>query len=107
MFEDIFLVVYGVTVLFFFIGFTASVIRGRWDNKMVAAAEHAVEKVEQQSGLRFEVSVMKAAIEICSIVVFLLPVINTLVMVKTFANKRKTNRAIAKAVNEHTKVLDD
>jgi hypothetical protein len=50
---------------------------------------------------------MKAAIEICSIVVFLLPVINTLVMVKTFANKRKTNRAIAKAVNEHTKFLDD
>lgn len=107
MFEDIFLVVYGVTVFFFFIGFTVLVIRKQWDKKMIGVAGRVVEKIEMNVGHKFDLISMKLFIEISTIVLFLLPVINTLLLLKAFHGKQNVNKAITKAVKEQTKFLDD
>ena len=107
MFEDIFLVVYGVTVLFFFIGFSVLVIRNKWDKKMITVAGTVVEKIEMNAGRKFDLVSMKLFIEISTIILFLLPVINTLLLLKAFHDKQKVNTAISKAVKEQTKFLDN
>lgn len=111
MFEDLLLVVYGLTVLYFFIGYTGSVLTGRWNRKIQTAAESVVSKVEQQSGFRFNTKAMANFIEFGTVVAFLLPLVNTCVMVKSISNVRKAKRAFNAAtkrvVDEHTKFLDD
>lgn len=111
MFEDLLLVVYGLTVLFFFIGYTGGILTGRWNRKIQSAAENVVTKVEQQSGFRFNTKAMANFIEFGTIISFLLPVVNTCVMVKSIITVRKAkkafNAATKRIVDEHTKFLDD
>ena len=111
MFEDLFLIVYGLTVLFFFIGYTGSVLKGRWNKRIQTAAESVVAKVEQESGFRFNTKAMANFIEFGTVIAFLLPLVNTCVMVKSISNSRKAkkafNAATKRIVDEHTKFLDD
>lgn len=92
MFEDIFLVVYGVTVLFFFICFTALIVCNKWDKKMTMIADQVVTKLENNVGQKFDLNSMKLFIEISTIILFLLPVINTLMLLKTIRNRQTSNK---------------
>lgn len=111
MFENLFLVVYGLTVFMFLIGFTVGTINGKWNKKIHEAAETVVEKIEQRSGHRFNEKAMASFIEFTTVVMFLLPVINTYVfvngMVKKYRVRKAINTGVNKIVDEHTKFLDD
>jgi hypothetical protein len=111
MFEDLFLVVYGLTVAFYFICFTAGVLRGKWDKKMVYIAKVATDRIEADSGHRFSETSMRVVIEATTIIFFLLPFVNTIILVRTTITKHKARKAFAtatrKVVDDHTKFLDD
>ena len=111
MFEDFVLIVYGLTVSIYFIAITILMLTGKWDKKIQAAAERVVEKVEKQSGFRFNVKAMAGFIEFSSIVTFLLPIVNTVFLLKTFAEKHRAHKAFnettRKIVDDNTKFLDD
>ena len=111
MFEDLFLVVYGLTVAFYFVCFTAGVLRGKWDKKMVDVAKVVTDRIEADSGHRFSETSMRVVIEATTIIFFLLPFVNTVILVRTTISKHKARKAFAaatrKVIDDRTKFLDD
>ena len=111
MFEDLFLIVYGLTVAFFFIGYTYLCLTGRWNKRIQTSAQGVIDKIEQQSGIRMNVSSMAIFIESVAIISFLLPMVNTIILVISIVtacrDKKALNNTMKKIVDEHTKFLDD
>jgi len=111
MFEDLFLVVYGLTVFMFLIGFTYLWLTGRWNKRIQTGAQRVVYKIEQQSGVRMNTSAMAVFIECVGVISFLLPLVNTVILINsiitTVRAKKAFEKGVKKVVDDHTKFLDD
>lgn len=111
MFKDLFLIVYGFTVLFFLIIYTYSMLKECWDKSIQTTAEIFVDKIEQESGFQFNTKAIANFIEFETIVFYLLPLINTYLMVMAIRSyikvKKVLNAETKRNIDKHSKFLND